>query len=1328
MLAIQMPERWVALYARVAGWLFWGLASGWVLLLALWMALHWIIVPRIDQFRPWLQERASLAMGIRVELGQLSGNTRGLVTEFQLDNVRLLDAQGLAQMELRQVNLALTPTSALQGVFSQISLDGLDLEIERDDLGRIRIAGIDVLEGAHDNRLRNWVFSQWEWVLRQSRIRWTDRMGSGETVAIDDIDGLLRNGLRVHQFRLDGNPDPSLGDRFSLRGRFRQPLLSTQSGLWEEWSGQAYVQAGRIDWAALMPLLPMPEALRLDRGQGWVRAWADLRTGQLASWSADLGLSSVQASLTAMGSVPTTIKLDSVAGRLGWSGGEEEKWTFEQWAWQTQQAPQGRLSRASLELQRSSQGAILGGQAQIDHLDLNNLQPWMAWAPMVWQTHWDQAQPQGRLRQAQWRWSGPVEAMRVLSWQASADGLAWQSGPIGSGTKWATWPGLMGLDLELEGKGLEVKGKVNVRSGTLSWPGFWEEARHDIQSFRSDVSLTDGPNGRRLQLKSAHLQTGDAQADFNLSWIHSPSDPLGRIDLVGDVPQAQAHQVLRWLPMTLPDSFRQYLKQALPQGEVRQTHVRVLGRLDEFPFKKPGSGDFRISSQLSKVRFLSAPRLLMDAKTVGEWPVFQDLSGELVFERNSMRLSKVKTRLAQAPAITWPVLEAQIKNLGQAVVEIRAEGKGPLNEALSLWKSSPLNEMTERVLDGAKAQGMADFKMSLSIPIQRPEQTGIKGTVTLSGNEFTMAPATPTLSRARGIVAFTQEGFDLQGMQAQLWGGELRLEGGAKARPPAGSAQAQIRAQGLLTAAGLREAPELNEWASHLKRIQGNAQYNAQLQWRRGQLEAQVHSDLVGMAIQAPAGLGKSQAQAMPLRWDNSLSPESTLSGPMLEQMSLRMGSELEARFVRDLSGSKPKVLRGLIRWGNSTAPPQMPAQGVTLRLNVDAINLSEWTDWMQPFTGTSESGDGVWDYAPQRIDFQAAQVLAQGRRLNQVRLNAQRNQDMWRGQMSSQELEGELHYQPAKGPDMARLQARLVRLTVPASATIDHDLLLDGGLQDLPTLDIQVKDLDLRGKRLGALELLAQNRSRPDGANEWQLSKLQIVNDDAEFKAEGVWRKSPARAASQTQLDFRLNIKNAGDLLQRLGLPDAVRNGQGSIEGQVGWSGSPVAPDLNSMAGQFNVEIERGRFLKSEPGAARLLGVLSLQSLPRRLMLDFRDVFSEGFAFDFFRGNVKIDRGVASSNNLQMKGVNVAVLMEGQTNIAQETQDLKIMVIPDINAGGASLVYSAINPVVGLTTFIAQYVLRRPLSESNTQQFHIDGTWSEPRVTQVPFKSVAKP
>jgi uncharacterized protein YhdP len=129
---------------------------------------------------------------------------------------------------------------------------------------------------------------------------------------------------------------------------------------------------------------------------------------------------------------------------------------------------------------------------------------------------------------------------------------------------------------------------------------------------------------------------------------------------------------------------------------------------------------------------------------------------------------------------------------------------------------------------------------------------------------------------------------------------------------------------------------------------------------------------------------------------------------------------------------------------------------------------------------------------------------------------------------------------------------------------------------------------------------------------------------------------------------------------------------------------------------------------------------VLSLQSLPRRLALDFRDVFTEGFAFDFVRGDVRIERGIAQSNNLQMKGVNAAVLMDGRADLLQETQDLRVVVVPEINAGTASLIATAINPAIGLGSFLAQIFLRRPLMEAATQEFHVDGTWVDPRVSKV--------
>jgi uncharacterized protein YhdP len=248
----------------------------------------------------------------------------------------------------------------------------------------------------------------------------------------------------------------------------------------------------------------------------------------------------------------------------------------------------------------------------------------------------------------------------------------------------------------------------------------------------------------------------------------------------------------------------------------------------------------------------------------------------------------------------------------------------------------------------------------------------------------------------------------------------------------------------------------------------------------------------------------------------------------------------------------------------------------------------------------------------------------------------------------------------------------------------------------------------------------------------EWRLNKLNVILPEATFAATGNWAEVPGEASARTAgdkgqgerrrttMNFTLDVADSGELLKRFGMDGVIRRGKGRLEGQVNWAGSPLGLDYPTLGGQFNVNMESGQFVKADPGLAKLLGVLSLQSLPRRLTLDFRDVFSEGFAFDFVRGDVAIDKGLASTNNLQMKGVNAAVLMDGRADIARETQDVRVVVVPEINAGTASLIATVINPAIGLSTFLAQFFLRRPLMEAATQEFHIDGTWADPKITKI--------
>jgi uncharacterized protein YhdP len=186
------------------------------------------------------------------------------------------------------------------------------------------------------------------------------------------------------------------------------------------------------------------------------------------------------------------------------------------------------------------------------------------------------------------------------------------------------------------------------------------------------------------------------------------------------------------------------------------------------------------------------------------------------------------------------------------------------------------------------------------------------------------------------------------------------------------------------------------------------------------------------------------------------------------------------------------------------------------------------------------------------------------------------------------------------------------------------------------------------------------------------------------------------------------------------------MRGGKGHLQGQLAWSGSPLSVNWPSLDGQVTIALETGQFLRVDAGAARLLGVLSLQALPRRLLLDFRDVFQEGFAFDSIGGEIRLTGGVAHINSLRMRSVQATVLMEGQADLDRETQDLRVFVVPEINAGTASLAYAAINPAIGLGTFVAQWLLRRPLIAANTREFHVTGTWDEPKIERIERKAPA--
>jgi uncharacterized protein YhdP len=201
--------------------------------------------------------------------------------------------------------------------------------------------------------------------------------------------------------------------------------------------------------------------------------------------------------------------------------------------------------------------------------------------------------------------------------------------------------------------------------------------------------------------------------------------------------------------------------------------------------------------------------------------------------------------------------------------------------------------------------------------------------------------------------------------------------------------------------------------------------------------------------------------------------------------------------------------------------------------------------------------------------------------------------------------------------------------------------------------------------------------------------------------------------------------VKDAPAFLGRFGWPDAIKGAPTKIDGNVSWSGGPTDFDVASLAGRLTLATGAGQFTKVEPGVGRLLGVLSLQALPRRISLDFRDVFSEGFAFDSIAGNVRMERGVLQSDGLRLTGPAAAVEIAGDVDLANETQRLRVRVQPSLSSGvsaGAAVLFIA-NPLVGAAvgagTLLAQKILNNPFDRLFSYRYTVSGSFADPVVTR---------
>jgi uncharacterized protein (TIGR02099 family) len=1327
----------------------WAMATQWLLALLLscalllglgWALLHWVIVPRIDEFRPALERLARQATGLHLEIGQLEARSSGLIPSFALRQVRLLDAQGQAALQLPQVLISLSPRSVIQLGLEQLVIEGAELSLRRTADGRFVIAGIDVSQAPQVDvqPALDWLFAQSEWALLGGTVRWQDDM-QGIGVQLQQVDWVMRNSGQRHSMRLDATPQAQWGDRFSLRGQLRQPLLSVASGRWRQWSGQLYGEFSRIEAAPLQAYGRLA-GIELERGRGALRAWLDVDRGRIVGALADVQLQEVQVRLAAK--LPS-LALRSVGGRLGWQETERGLQASAQALnFESDDGLRWPAGNVSWTQQAGANGAPGRGQFSADQIDLAALSAIALRLPMAPALHEQlrSLQPQGQVEALQLSWQGSLEQPERAELSGRVRQLALSPGP--SPARGPGRPGMQGADVDFEwthAKNQDSgRAAIKMNKGWLEFPGVFEEPRVPLEQFGAQIRFKRSATASLIEVEDGQLQATDAQGQFKGSWSRQ-GEGLGQLDLQGELSRGNGARVYRYLPLGVSESVRRYVQEAVPQGQLSEVRFKVKGPLARFPFKQADEGEFLISGKLRNALYHYVPSA--GSATSKPWPALEQLEADLLFQRAGMQISNARAQVAGFSGLAVSRAQARMADMtAQPSVEVTGEIRGPLAQGLQLVKASPLAAMTREVLSPVSASGPAELQLKLQLPLRELARSTVAGQLLLTGNDVQWGPQLPALAQARGAVNFTQDSVQVSNAQARLLGGDLRFEGSVKPRTADGAEpEVQFKGQGQVSAEALQQLPALEGLARYAS---GSTSYSATVGLRQGWVEASISSPLRGLQLNLPEPLNKPAGADWPLRLERVMVPASLQEGRRpQDQINLQLSpgaslpGGLSLSYVRDLSGTKPQVLAGDLAVG---APALEPAPGqVRAQVDLPSLDLDAWDRLADGLTDQLTDSGGpllAQGYLPSLLSVRSGQVRLQGHQIQQLVLGASRDRSLWRANVDASGISGYGEYRPASGSTAGRLYARLSRLSLGQGSTNNVEALLDNQPASIPALDIVVDDLELRGRKLGRLEVEAINRNSGGGeaAREWRLAKLNLSVPEARLTATGSWAapngeaaaRGPARPAGpmrrQTQMNFQLDVSDSGELLKRMGMDGAIRRGKGKLEGRIGWNGSPLALHTPSLNGQFNVDVESGQFLKAEPGVAKLLGVLSLQALPRRLALDFRDVFSEGFSFDWVRGEVAIEQGVASTNNLRMKGVNAAVLMAGSADITRETQELRVVVVPEINAGTASLLASAINPAVALGTFVAQWLLRRPLSEANTREFTVRGTWADSVIERV--------
>lgn len=858
--------------------------------------------------------------------------------------------------------------------------------------------------------------------------------------------------------------------------------------------------------------------------------------------------------------------------------------------------------------------------------------------------------------------------------QLTASSVSWQAEK--------TIPGIDKLSVSFDW--YDHNGRVNLRFDNT----VMDTSRYFNRTVNIDDTLLpiylDYKQGLIVSIPSTNISLDNWKLDIGAEY----SNNQNFLSLFASADSIAANQVKAWLPKhLLRDSVIAFLTRAFPdQGSVDDIRVLYHGVVTS-----------KQDENFNASRLFQADVKARDLDMIfsSKWPMLQDVDVELSFENKSMVFS---SQQGQLNGVRVNTLNGRIDRFSKdAELIINADVSGDAENIAQLFANSPLAKNLGKVLnERIVLSNQLNSLFELSIPVAKPTKSVASGEIYFNENTVNIVNVGLNLHKLDGSLSFNNQTLDAKDIKARLFDQNiiLNLDAGGQQ----GDYSINVNTNGVwdipkfIAQTGLDLSPKLEGETPWHFTIGLDINNNAFA------YTANLYSDLIGLRSDLPLPMKKSAEEGMPLHL--KASGEQTAS-----KIDVSLGQLV--RFDGAFAHEERQFNRAYLNIGESDFETR--GLGFSISSNFDEVNGDEWLAFVNTIISSKASQPqnrvlGI----PERIFVNANRVHVKGEILNDFDATIKRNQDSWEFDIDSNELRATTLLYDERFSKGLQIDAEYLKL--PKSESEKQQFVESSTLDPkvLPLINFTCKSCDVYGYDLGRIELLATPNN--DGL---EIESLTVKNRFGITSSSGQWYKRNDDHYSFLAGD--LYSSDFGKFLDNLGLDSGIQDSEANINFALKWDGSPMQFKPSTLDGELSWRLTDGSLTAISDKGSRLFTLLSLNSLVRKLSLDFRDVFAKGFFYEGMNGSIQIIEGRADTRDTFIDGAAGDMEIYGYTDFTDKSLNYNVSFAPNVTGNLPVLVYFfTVSPPSAIAALALDQVLSSTKVISNVN-YSITGTIDEP-------------